>query len=81
MRIIEIVREVAPRCYPNYLQAFENGDALFNKYGLNRPYCVAHFLAQALYETGTVLRKYVVHDARQAPPSLRHWNPFGCNPT
>jgi len=52
MRVISIVRKVAPRCYPNYLKAFEDGDELFERFKLNTPLRIAHFLAQALYETG-----------------------------
>ncbi len=52
MRVVSIVRKVAPRCYPNYLKAFENGDELFERFNINTPLRIAHFLAQALYETG-----------------------------
>ncbi|WP_271593598.1 peptidoglycan-binding protein [Bradyrhizobium sp. CCBAU 65884] len=52
MRIVTIVRKVAPRCYPNYLKAFEDGDEIFDRFKINTPLRIAHFLAQALYETG-----------------------------
>lgn len=52
MRIVSIVRKVAPRCYPNYLKAFEDGDEIFDRFKINTPLRIAHFLAQALYETG-----------------------------
>jgi putative chitinase len=52
LRVVSIVRKVAPRCYPNYLKAFENGDELFDRFKITTPLRVAHLLAQALYETG-----------------------------
>ncbi|NPU11557.1 hypothetical protein HL667_28735 [Bradyrhizobium sp. 83012] len=52
MRIVSVVRKVAPRCYPNYLKAFEAGDELFERFKIDTPLRIAHFLAQALYETG-----------------------------
>lgn len=52
MRVISIVKKVAPRCYPNYVKAFENGDELFDRFKIDTPLRIAHFLAQALYETG-----------------------------
>jgi len=52
VRIVSIVRKVAPRCYPNYLKAFEDGDDIFERFKINTPLRIAHFLAQALYETG-----------------------------
>ncbi|MBC7579117.1 MAG: peptidoglycan-binding protein [Tardiphaga sp.] len=52
MRVVTIVRKVASRCYPNYLKAFEDGDGLFEKFKIDTPLRIAHFLAQALYETG-----------------------------
>lgn len=52
MRVVSVVRKVAPRCYPNYLKAFEDGDELFERFKINTPLRIAHFLAQSLYETG-----------------------------
>src|ERR1700747_794192 len=57
MRPVDIVRRVSPRCYPNYAEALDGSDDLFQKYQISSPLRIAHFLAQALYETasGTVL--------------------------
>lgn len=52
MRPVDIVRKVAPRARPAYLQAFENGDALFAKHGITTPLRMAQFLAQVLHESG-----------------------------
>lgn len=52
MRPIDIVRKVAPKGRAAYLQAFEDGDALFEKHGINTPLRLAHFLAQVLHESG-----------------------------
>lgn len=52
MRAINIVKRLAPRARLSYLSAFENGDALLEKHGINTPVRLAHFLAQCLHETG-----------------------------
>jgi putative chitinase len=52
MRTVEIVRRVARRAYPNYVNAFEDGDPLLDQFGLTTPLRVSHFLAQVLHETG-----------------------------
>jgi len=51
-RVIDIVRKVAKNAKPNYIQAFEAGDADFTAFGITTPLRIAHFLAQALHETG-----------------------------
>lgn len=51
-RLIDVVRKVAPRAKPNYLAAIGQGDALFAAAGITTPLRAAHFLAQALHETG-----------------------------
>lgn len=52
MRPVEVVAKLCPNARPNYLLAFENGDALFAKHGITTPLRLAHFLAQVLHETG-----------------------------
>ncbi|MGB8525504.1 MAG: peptidoglycan-binding protein [Rhodoplanes sp.] len=51
-RAIDIVRKVAPDARPNYLAAFEAGDALLRKHGITTPLRLAHFLAQVMHESG-----------------------------
>jgi len=52
VRAIEVVDKVAPRALQAYRQAFEQGDALLAEYGISTPLRLAHFLAQAMHETG-----------------------------
>ena len=52
MRPVDVVRKVAPRARPNYLAAFEQGEALLAEHGITTPARLAHFLAQILHETG-----------------------------
>lgn len=51
-RPVDIVKKLCPRAKPSYVAAFENGDGLLAKHGLNTPLRLAHFLAQAFHETG-----------------------------
>ena len=50
---------VAPQARDNYLAAIRQGGALFEQHGITTPQRMAHFLAQAMQETGrfTVLRE------------------------
>ena len=52
MRAVDVVKKVAPRVRPEYREAFENGDALLAKAGINTPLRLAHFLAQVMHESG-----------------------------
>ncbi len=52
MTPLEAVKRLAPNARQNYLDAIQNGDALFKQHGINTPLRMAHFLAQALHETG-----------------------------
>ncbi len=52
MRPIDVVRKVCPRARASYLNAIENGDALFEAAGITTPLRLAHFLAQICHESG-----------------------------
>jgi putative chitinase len=52
MRIVDVVHAAAPRCYANYVKAFDAGDVLFQQAQINTALRIGHFLAQVLYETG-----------------------------
>jgi len=58
-RTIAAVNRVAPRAHANYLEALRQGAPLFEKHSITTPQRMAHFLAQAMQETGsfTVLRE------------------------
>ena len=51
MRAIDVVRKLARRARPAYVQAFEQGDKVLSDYGVTTPLRLAHFLAQVLHET------------------------------
>ena len=59
MRAIDIVRQVAPKARPEYLVAFEAGDAQLEAAGVTTPLRLAHLLAQVMHETGglTIVRE------------------------
>jgi putative chitinase len=60
-----VVHQVAPHACENYLEAIRTGDALFAQHKIETPLRVAHFLAQALHETGgfTILRENMNYSA------------------
>lgn len=59
INLIDAIRQVAPNARDNYLDALRRGDVLFQEHNLTTPLRMAHFLAQALHETGgfTILRE------------------------
>jgi putative chitinase len=52
INVIDTVKSIAPRARDTYLEAIREGDPLFEKHGITTPLRMAHFLAQALHETG-----------------------------
>lgn len=64
---IDAVRRLAPSSKPNYLEAIGQGDPLFEQHGITTPLRLAHFLAQALHETGgfKVLREGMNYSAER----------------
>lgn len=51
MRAIDIVRALCPNARPDYVAAFEAGDALIEAAGITTPRRLAHFMAQVCHET------------------------------
>jgi len=52
MRAVDLVKKLSPGANPAYLAALEAGDLLLVNYNITTPLRMAHFLAQALAETG-----------------------------
>jgi putative chitinase len=63
--LVNRIRQIAPDARPNYIEAIRAGDALFEQHQITMPLRMAHFLAQALHETGsfTVLRENMNYSA------------------
>lgn len=51
-KVIKVVKTLAPNAKANYLDAIVQGEALFQQHLINTPLRMAHFLAQAMHETG-----------------------------
>ena len=62
---LKALKVVAPHARENYLEAVGQGNPLFEQHGINTPQRMAHFLAQAMQETGafTVLRENMNYSA------------------
>ena len=62
---LKALKVVAPSARDNYLEAIRQGDALFEQHGINTRERMAHFIAQAMQETGafTVLRENMNYSA------------------
>jgi len=58
-KTLAALSSIAPHARANYLEAIRQGGALFEQHGITTPQRMAHFLAQAMQETGcfTVLRE------------------------
>jgi putative chitinase len=58
-KALAALRRVAPGARADYLQAIREGGPLFEQHGITTPRRMAHFLAQAMQETGsfTILRE------------------------
>lgn len=65
MNIIEVLKQLAPKAKDNYVEAIRQGDPLFEEHGITTPLRMAHFLAQALHETGgfRILRENMNYSA------------------
>jgi putative chitinase len=65
MDVLSVVTRVAPDADERYLEALRNGAPLFAQHGIDTPLRMAHFLAQALHETGgfAVLRENMNYSA------------------
>ena len=65
--VITTVERVAPSAKDNYLEAIRGGNQLFDQHNITTPLRTAHFLAQALHETGgfRILRENMNYSARR----------------
>jgi len=45
--VVDIVRKVAPKVYPNYVNAFAAGKASLQQFAIDTPLRIAHFLPRS----------------------------------
>jgi putative chitinase len=67
LNTLAVLGRVAPRAHANYLEAFRQGTQLLKQHGGTTPQRMAHFLAQAMQETGSfrVLREDMSYSVPQ----------------
>ncbi|MDB6122771.1 MAG: hypothetical protein JWQ71_1764 [Pedosphaera sp.] len=65
MNPVDAIKHISPHARENYLEALAGGGPLFANHGITTPLRMAHFLAQAMQETGgfTVLRENMNYSA------------------
>ena len=65
LNAIDTVNRIAPQARDTYLKAISQGGPLFEEHGITTPLRMAHFLAQALHETGgfKILRESMNYSA------------------
>jgi putative chitinase len=65
VQTLTVVRQLAPHARQNYLDAIAHGGPLFERHGITTPLRMAHFLAQAMHETGafTIVRENMNYSA------------------
>ena len=66
MRPVDVVRKLCPHAKPNYVAAFERGDALFQKAGITTKLRFCHFAARAFQETGDLTIEWESGNYRSA---------------
>jgi putative chitinase len=67
INVIDTIKRIAPNAKDNYLEAIRRGEPLFEEHGITTPLRMAHFLAQALHETGgfRILRENMNYSAQR----------------
>lgn len=75
-KTLTALSRIAPQARANYPYAIRQGETLFAQHGITTPQRMAHFLAQAMQETGsfTVLGKHELLSAAHAT-DIRRWPP------